>query len=200
MTKKFDKLFTALKYYLIGKDFNTALKALQFARQYHSGKRKDGITPEFQHQLEICHYLITLKNLEDEESVISAALLHDVMEDYDIPVETMNKEFGKKLTNIVLTLSKKYKGKKIPLDQYFDNISKCPIASIVKGGDRTHNLQSMIGVFSKEKQKSYMKDVEDYFLPMIKKASYNFPNQTSAYFNIKHLLKSQLELIGASLK
>jgi len=58
----------------------------------------------------------------------------------------------------------------------------------------------MIGVFSKEKQKSYMKDVEDYFLPMIKKASYNFPNQTSAYFNIKHLLKSQLELIGASLK
>lgn len=139
MTKKFDKLFTALKYYLIGKDFNTSLKSLQFARQYHSGKRKD------------------------EESVISAELLHD------IPVEPMNKEFGEELTQIVLRLSKRYQGKEIPLEQSFDNISKCPIASIVKGWDRTHNLQSRIGV-------------------------------TSAYFNIKHILKSQLELVGASLK
>lgn len=110
MTKKFDKLFTALKYYLIGKDFNTSLKSLQFARQYHSGKRKD------------------------EEPVISAELLHDMMEDYDIPVEPMNKEFGEELTQIVLRLSKRYQGKEIPLEQSFDNISKCLIASIVRDG------------------------------------------------------------------
>lgn len=103
MNTNFEKLFTSLKYYLIGKNFFTALKALQFAKKYHKGKRKDGETPEFQNQLEICHYLITLKGLIDEENVIVSAILHDVMEDYDVPIEIMQKEFGEKITKIILT-------------------------------------------------------------------------------------------------
>lgn len=195
----YDKLFTALKYFLIGRNYSLALKALEFARKYHSGVRKDGSTPEFQHQLEICHYLLTLKDLRHEELTLTCALLHDVMEDYHIPLETMDKEFNPEVTKIVQTLSKVYLGQKKDLPNYFLAISQCPVASIVKGADRTHNLQSMVGVFSAKKQKTYMQEVRDYFLPMIKAAAYNFPDQTLAYFNVKHLLKSQLQLIEASL-
>lgn len=200
MKTSYEKLFTSLKYYLLGKNYNQALKALNFARKYHSGVRKDGKTPEFQHQLEICSYLTTLKNLQNEELTLIAGLLHDVVEDYNIPKEVMINEFGEEVYSVVLTLSKKYNGKTLALDLYFENISECVISSVVKGADRIHNIQSMIGVFSKEKQKKYMEEVEIYFLPMIKKASYNFPSQTQAYFNIKHLLRSQLELIRNNLK
>ena len=197
MNSKYEKLFTALKYYLLGHNYLLALKALQFARSYHSGTRKDGSTPEFQHQLEICHFILTLKNLENEELTIVCALLHDVMEDYNIPVQTMESEFSPEVCSIVLRLSKVYQGSKKSMPTYFDEISSCPIASIVKGSDRIHNLQSMVGVFSKEKQKDYISEVKTYFLPMIKAASYSHPKQSMAYFNIKHMLKSQIELIEA---
>lgn len=196
---KYEKLFTALKYFLVGRNYFIALKALEFARKNHSGTRKDGFTPEFQHQLEICHYLITLKNLENEEMVLVCALLHDVMEDYNIPVETMEKEFSPEITKKILILSKVYQGKKKDMNLYFSEIASCPVCSIVKGADRIHNLQSMPGVFSVEKQKAYIEEVNKYFLPMIKSASYSFPHQSLAYFNIKHLLKSQISLIEVSL-
>ena len=122
------------------------------------------------------------------------------MEDYDIPVDTMNAEFSPEITKIVLTLSKVYQGKKKDMPSYFKAIENCPIASIVKGADRIHNLQSMPGVFSKEKQKEYINEVNTYFLPMIKSASYLFPKQSLAYFNIKHMMKSQIYLIEVSLK
>lgn len=57
----------------------------------------------------------------------------------------------------------------------------------------------MGGVFSKEKQVSYINEVEKFFLPMTKETSYNFPEKISAYFNIKHVLKSQIRLISLSI-
>lgn len=195
--KHFEKLFTALKYYLIGKNYYNALKALQFARTHHCGFRKDGSTPEFQHQLEICMYLMTLKDLENEETVLTTALLHDSIEDYEISIEEIETKFGKEVTKCVWLLTKQYKNQKKNMDLYFEEISKNPIASLVKGADRIHNVQSMIGVFSKEKQIKYIDEVEKCFLPMIKKAKSNFPSQGAAYFNIQHMLISQVHLVRA---
>lgn len=198
--KRFDKLFVAFKYFLVGRKYYLALKALEFARNYHSGLRKDGNTPAFEHQLEIAMYLSTLQNLPNEEVVYAVALLHDVMEDFEISKEEMEQRFGKEVTDSVWLLTKKYKGNKKDTDQYFNDIAKNPIAALVKGADRIHNVQSMLNVFSKEKQEKYLEEVETYFLPMIKKAKYAFPEHSGAYFNIQHMLKSQTELFRAILK
>jgi excinuclease ABC subunit A len=61
MTTDFDKRLIALRYTLLGKGYTRSIKALEFARKIHCGTRKDGITPEFQHQVEIALYLTTLK-------------------------------------------------------------------------------------------------------------------------------------------
>jgi hypothetical protein len=73
------------------------------------------------------------------------------------------------------------------------------VASIVKGADRVHNVNSMVGVFTKEKQARYAGEVEKYFLPMLKQARKNFPEQLDAYFNIMHMLRSQVNLLKGSL-
>jgi (p)ppGpp synthase/HD superfamily hydrolase len=196
----YDKLFVSLKYYLLGKGYYNALKALDFARSHHTGLRKDKVTPEFQHQIEICLYILTLKNVNNEELVITASLLHDVQEDYGVTPAELESKFGKRVSEVVWLLTKKYQGKMKDPDFYFDEISKDPVASIVKGSDRIHNVQSMVGVFTKEKQQKYLTEVEKKFLPMIKRAKYNFPEQTEAYFNIMHMLKSQINLIQSSLQ
>ena len=196
---QYDKYFISLKYYLLGRKYFTALKALDFAKKYHKGMRKDGVTPEFQHQIEIALFISTLKDVQDEELTITCALLHDVVEDYDVSVEEIDALFGKRVGGIVWLLTVKFRGKRKTNEDYFSAIAKDPIASLVKGGDRIHNVQTMIDVFSPEKQRKYVEEVNNFFLPMLKEAKYQFPEQSAAYFNIIHMLKSQVELVEAAL-
>jgi (p)ppGpp synthase/HD superfamily hydrolase len=174
------------------------LKALEFAERYHTGKRKDGVTPEYQHQMEIAQYLRTqARSLLFPAETIAAALLHDVMEDYDIPMEVMVAEFGERIAQAVWKLTKVHCGVKKSMEEYFREIATCPIASAVKGADRVNNLQSMLGVFTIPKQISYAQEVRDLFLPMLKTARRLFPQQESVYQNIKLVLTSQLEMLAA---
>src|SRR4051812_21004615 len=94
-TPAYNKLYISLRYFLLGREFYMAADALQFASQYHIGTRKDGITPEFQHQIEITHYLRTLlPSMMFPEETLAAALLHDVPEDYGVPHAVITNRFG----------------------------------------------------------------------------------------------------------
>ena len=196
---RYQKLSIALKYYLIGKNYVRALEAFKFAADRHVGKRKDGVTPEFQHQIEIALHVTTLKDLINEEDCIIAALLHDVQEDHNVDSETIGRLFGSDIQRAAWRLTKEFSSYKKNSEEYFTEIAKDPIASIVKGCDRVHNLNSMPGVFTKEKQQEYIKEAEENFLKMLKKAADNFPKQHLAYMNIRHMIKTQISLVRAGL-
>jgi (p)ppGpp synthase/HD superfamily hydrolase len=196
--EKFSKRRISLHYWLLGKGYLKALKAMDFAAEYHKGTRKDGVTPEFDHQISIAHYVRTLlPSLEFAEETLCVIFLHDVCEDYHVSREEIERQFGTRVADAVWRMTKTWRGQKMDEARLFEAMAECPIASIAKGADRIHNLQSMVGVFTPEKQKTYMGEVRDLFLPMLKKARKLFPQQEAAYENIKHMLTSQLELIGA---
>ena len=195
--ERYEKLLLAVKYQLLGKGYFNALKAFEFARGYHTGLRKDGLTPEFQHQLEIVLFLMTLKDVRNEETVLTAALLHDVMEDYDVALEELAAKFGPEAARVAWLLTKTHRGVHKPPQAYFDAIAADPAASLIKGADRINNLQTMVGVFTIPKQKEYAAEAERWILPLLKRARGSFPDQTAAYFNVEHMMKSQLELIHA---
>lgn len=200
---RYNKLRLHLRGWLQGRaeenpSYYVALKALEFAERYHTGTRKDGVTPEYQHQMEIAQYLRTqARSLLFPAETIAAAILHDIMEDYDIPMAVMVAEFGERVANAVWKLTKVHCGVKKSLEEYFREIATCPIASAVKGADRVNNLQSMLGVFTATKQKSYAQEVRDYFLPMLKLARRRFAEQEAVYENLKMMLTSQLEMLAA---
>lgn len=187
----------SLRYFLSGKGWHSSLKALNFAEQFHTGTRKDGKTPEFNHQVSIAQYVITLPELLFPEETITTVFLHDVPEDYDIGHDEIETKFGKQVSIATELVTKFHRGEKKHPNEYFREIAKNPIASIVKGADRIHNLQSMVGTFSFEKQERYMEEVKTHFLPMLKTARRLFPEQELAYENIKHMLISQMQLIEA---
>lgn len=197
MLNHYEKLRISLRYFLIGKGFYETADAFEFAGNHHDGLRKDGKTPEFQHQIQIAHYIRTLlPSLEHPAETLTAIALHDLCEDKDIDHSEIYNRYGQLVGEAVFLLDKNGK----TTANYFDGIAGNRIASIVKGGDRIHNLQSMIGVFSSDKQQDYVKEVEDYFLPMLKIARRSFLKQEAAYENIKHMLESQVELLKASLE
>lgn len=198
--ERFCKLRISLKYYLHGAKYHTALKAFTFVQSLAVGTRKDGITPEFQHQIEIALYITTLKGIIDEERAITVALLHDVREDYDIEMEYLIDNFGMDIANDVELLTKKFKGIEKTKEQYFAKLLSSVYAALVKGVDRIHNVQSMQNVFTDEKKQQYLQEVTQYFQPMLKESSKIYPNQFLAFMNIRTMLKYQYDLISYSLK
>lgn len=198
MQNKFAKRQISLRYWLLGKGYLKALKAMEFAAAYHKGTRKDGVTPEFDHQISIAHFVRSLlTTLLFPEETLCVIFLHDVCEDYHVSREEIERLFGTMVADAVWRMTKTWRGQKKDEARLFEEMAECPIASVAKGADRIHNLQSMVGVFTPEKQKTYMGEVRELFLPMLKRARRLFPEQDSAYENIKHMLNSQLELFEA---
>jgi hypothetical protein len=197
---QYEREKTALKYYLIGKGYNKAIKALgyieriEFRIPAEERFRKDKVTPSLHHQIRIALSVTQLKGLTDkqEELCIVAALLHDVQEDHSISYEEIYNNFGKKIAEICWKLTKKFVGQHKNKEEYIREIGQDLIASIVKGLDRNDNLSTMIDVFSISKMDSYADEAEDVFLPMLKTASKLFPELLQAYQMITLKMKLQI--------
>jgi len=193
-----NKLSIAMRYWLLGRNMHLALGALEFGAKFHKGFRKDGKTPEYQHQLIIANYLRTFEHhLLNVEATLATAFLHDVCEDYDVGFEEIESKFGRSISTAVMLLTKKHRGEVIPPDIYYQKIAKDSRASIVKGVDRIHNIQSMVDVFDEKKQKEYIEETKTLVLPMLKSARREFTHQEGAYENLKFVLKNQIEMIEA---
>jgi len=192
----------AMRGWLEGRRYFKAINAFQLMLDMEKGCRKDGITPKAHHQLSVARLVSTLEpHLLYPEDTIAAAFLHDTLEDHSDKIgrSALKSKFGDQISDAVWTLSKKSSGIVKDTSFYFSELAMCPIASIVKLADRNHNIQTMNGVFTPEKQIKYMKEVRDNFFPMMKIARRSFPSQYSAYENLKILLRCQINLIEASL-
>lgn len=202
MMKRLEKLKISLRYYLQGasdmdSSYRNPLDAFDFALQTHVGLRKDGKTPEVSHQIETTLFLRTLRPLMQKPSkTLSVMLLHDAMEDYDIPYETFDQRFGTDVAHGVLRMSKvREGGTKISNEQYFEEMLDCPLATICKGSDRIHNQNTMAGVFTLKKQGEYIDETEKFILPMLKRARRIHTQQEAIYENLKFILTSQISLL-----
>jgi len=218
---RYNKKRIAIKNWLLGAafanpEFNKCLIAFYTAEEYHTGFRKDGITPEFNHQLNIIGNIITnLKKLNDPVTVLCVAFMHDLVEDYGINAKAWNKEenkerlqglnpvteaeiyaqYGATIAKSVNLISKEADGAKKSLDVYYDFIANDEYASIAKLEDRYDNLISMVGVFTEEKQLSYVNETITKFIPMLKTAQRRFPHHSDYYQEISNRLKTQCRIV-----
>ena len=189
---------TALRYWLQGHDFTQAAYAMTWAESYHQGTRKDGVTPEFSHQVAIASHLRTFAGiLRYPEETITVGLLHDVREDYNVSDEEVRALFGDLVADAVDDLTKEFRGVKRDEEDVFLAIGDSPISSVVKGTDRIHNQSSMPGVFGREKMADYGDETRRMIMPMLKRARKVFTDQEPVYEALGLVLKTQLTYIDA---
>lgn len=195
----FDEHRKSLKNWLRGRNYFTALKAMQIAQTRHVGVRKDGKTPELMHQVILAQHARTLEpSLTYPEETIAVLLLHDLKEDIPDGRKVVEAEFDGVIAAGVEAMSKFYyphHAMEKSDEHYYGALAESEVGCIAKGIDRCHNLQSMQGVFDLGKQQRYIGEVEDHIMPMLSKAKENFPQQELAIHNIKHTLLCQLDLI-----
>lgn len=147
MDELFEKLSTRLhqsnKQYQVDK----IEKAYLLAKCAHGDQRRRSGEPYIQHPVEAAMILVDLGM--DTDTVI-AALLHDVVEDTDIPLELIQKEFG---PDVALLVDGVTKLGRIPFSsrerQQAENVRKMLLAMaqdvrviIIKLSDRLHNART----------------------------------------------------------
>lgn len=200
-TVQHDKLLSSLRYWLIGKAENDhryymTLEALEYAKSIHVGKRKDGITEEFYHQLNIVSFLRNLVvYFEKPHILLAIGLLHDTIEDYSHTKNEIIQKFPE-VYPYLQKINKMQNGIKLSNDEYYRQMTNCPITVVVKCVDRIHNLSTMDGVFTLEKMQSYIDEVRDYFLPMLKETRRNHPRYEAVF----ELLKTTLLLMVSNVE
>ncbi|WP_315921154.1 HD domain-containing protein [Mesorhizobium sp. SP-1A] len=206
---EYKKQISTMRSWLDGKGYHLALKAFEFAQKHHKGTRKDGVSPEFSHQMFIANYAMSiLPGLMFKEETLAAIFLHDVCEDYHVKIEQIEEMFGQDVAQAVRLLTKKTPGEKIPEHEkelrnrrYYEKLATDPIASMAKGLDRAHNILTMKAAgWTLEKQKAYLQEAISLVLPMLKEARRTFTEQRLAYENVKSLILIQAQHINFNLQ
>ena len=153
------KSYMFIKGYAIAKGLKQTLIALAYARRLHDGQyRKDG-TPYISHPLKVCSTLINYGI--DDDIVLAASLLHDVVEDCSekLPLQgrelVMEHGLSQEVLDIVNLLTKEQGLGQYELSVYFQKIRDNPRALLVKLSDRLHNSATLY-TFSIEKMKKYV--------------------------------------------
>ena len=165
-----DDLILRMKAYYTEADFDLLKKAYHFSTKAHKGQKRSSGEDYIIHPINVAATLIKLKM--DMNSIISG-LLHDVLEDCDISPKTLEKEFGREVTQIVFGLTKISKIKfKTIADSQAENFRKMIVAMakdirviVVKMADRMHNMRTLQYV-SEERQRKVAQETLDIYIPL----------------------------------
>ncbi|MCE9653305.1 MAG: HD domain-containing protein [Nitrosarchaeum sp.] len=151
------------------------LSAKKFAQDKHkSQKRKDGVTPYFDHLEGVVN---RLKNLGiTDKDVLCAAWLHDTIEDTDVTFDQINERFGREVAVIVLSLTKDQNiSKKDRETQYMNQLRGASIQTkIIKLCDISANLKDLsTAPISKTQKNKQIKKILHYLRIIQKDVSEN---------------------------
>jgi len=141
-------------------------RAFLFAYDAHKNQKRLSGEPYFFHPLNISKNIISLNF---DAKTIAAALLHDTIEDTNISLKTIKKNFGEEVAFLVDGITKvnsiKYKG----AERSVESIKKMFLAVaqdirvvILKLFDRLNNMETLF-VHSKEKQKRIAVETLDIY-------------------------------------
>ena len=145
-------------------------KAVEFADKAHDGQFRKSGDPFLVHPINVGLILASLKM--DADTII-AGLLHDVVEDCEVSLSTVKKEFGKNVAKLVdgmtklLQLDDKLKDQSQA--EYFQKMALATAADvrvvIIKLADRLHNLRT-IEHLPRAKQIKKARETLDLYAPL----------------------------------
>ena len=129
---------------------NIIEKAMHIAVVVHSGQlRKGDESPYIIHPVMVA---LKLAKYNFSDSIIAAALTHDVLEDTDFPIEQLREELGDEVFGIVKSVTQdgslSWEEKK---EKYIEDVRNgSDGAKAVSVADKIHNIESLEDAYSKQ--------------------------------------------------
>lgn len=144
--------------------FHLLLDAITFASHAHRHQlRKDGQTPYISHPYRVVMILRHVFGVEDER-VLSAAVLHDTIEDTTTDYDDLRKRFGAEVAGWVAALSKDTRlpeERREPL--FLETLAQSPDAvKLIKLADLYDNTVDSRATLSAEKQARHVERAREF--------------------------------------
>ncbi len=167
---KIEDIIEKIRVYQPDAPFDLVRQAFSFARTAHTGQIRASGEEYIFHPLGVAKILA---ELQIDAMTISAALLHDVVEDTAVSLEDLEKIFGKEIAMLVDGVTKlnriEYKSKE---EQQLENFRKMFLAMakdirvvLIKLADRLHNMRTLKHV-PEHKQRRIASETMEIFAPL----------------------------------
>lgn len=131
-----------------GDDLDILRRSYDFAAEHHHSQTRRSGEPYLSHPVEVAHLLADMKL---DVTSISAALMHDVVEDTRVPLELISEKFGPDVARLVEGVTKISRLDLLaPEARQAENVRKMLLAMVndvrvvmVKLADRLHNMRTL---------------------------------------------------------
>jgi guanosine-3',5'-bis(diphosphate) 3'-pyrophosphohydrolase len=145
-------------------------RAYLFSAREHKGQKRASGESYLVHPLEVANILA---NMKLDEVSVATGLLHDVVEDTLVDLETIRRYFGEEIAHLVDGLTKIAQISNISREeQQAENVRKMLLAMVddvrivlVKLADRLHNMRTL-QYLSPEKRKRIAEETMEIFAPI----------------------------------
>lgn len=172
-----DVLSEKLSNYLDPKQIEQVNKAYEFASEAHSGQFRTSGDPYVSHPIAVAKILSSFHMDEDS---LSAAMLHDVIEDCGVPKKVIEERFNKNVANLVdgvskldqLNITSRTKSNSENYQKMILAMAKDIRVIVVKLADRLHNMRT-IQYLDKEKQKLKSRETLEIYAPIAHRIGMN---------------------------
>ncbi|MBE3554730.1 MAG: bifunctional (p)ppGpp synthetase/guanosine-3',5'-bis(diphosphate) 3'-pyrophosphohydrolase, partial [Thermicanus sp.] len=201
-----EELLDKAKEYMTDDELDMVHKAYLFAEKAHEGQLRASGDPYITHPLAVAEILA---DLHMDHVILSAALLHDVVEDTHATLDQVRQEFGVEVAELVDGVTKlrriKYKSQE---EQQAENHRKMLLAMakdvrviLIKLADRLHNMRTL-KYRSEEDQRRIANETLEIFAPIahrlgistikweLEDISLRYINPQQ-YYRIVHLMKKK---------
>ena len=180
-------------------------KAFKFAIDAHKNQKRDEGVPYIIHPVAVAKILTDLKL---DSATITTGLLHDTIEDTKVTYETVKKEFGEEVANLVDGVTKiSALEDKASSDSKAENFRKLILATskdirvlLVKLADRLHNMRTIKFVKGKEKMVRKAKETMEIYAPLADRMGMNRIRDELEDLSFEILNKKARDLIQERLK
>ena len=167
----FDNKLDILTQHHEGAQKDMITKAFNFARKKHEGQMRNSGEKYFSHPVAVA---LILNEMKADFETISAALLHDVMEDCGVEEPEMLERFGRKITDLVKGVTKissvnsssREEKDAMTIDNFTVAFSEDVREAFIKLADRIHNMRTIDAHNSYEKKARIAKQTLDIYAPL----------------------------------
>src|SRR5688572_8853711 len=197
-------LFKELSGYLKPEDVTRLEVAYHFSEAAHEGQFRASGDPYISHPLAVANILA---ELHLDSQALTAALLHDVMEDTAITKAEISKKFGKPVAELVDGVSKLDRMEfETNEEAQAENFRKMLLAMardvrvmLIKLADRLHNMRTLDAV-PPTKRKRVARETLEIYAPIANRLGLNSIFQELEDLSFRYLYPARYRVLSKALK
>src|SRR5579864_9523917 len=167
---RFEELLEKLRKNRPAEDPWVVRRAYEIASERHRDQFRSSGDPYISHLIEVAHILADMRM---DATTLTAALLHDAIEDTEYPVARIEERFGPDVARLVEGVTKISRlNMTAPETRQAENVRKMLLAMVtdvrvvlVKLADRLHNMRTL-GYLPAEKQERIARETLDIYAPI----------------------------------